>query len=211
MTGAKFESIFPTDWVAKEQKSVPFEVLPVLYETLPASAEGAEDQILEIPESEAIERYLARKFNLLGDTPWEEMRIDAFVSSTKTLIYLAFSRVPTVRDPVQKQEMVEQLLEKAIPKWVGLHERYLKANGTNGHYVGLKLTLADIRAVIVIQMILALTENRVISAESTPALWKLWQTMNEIPSYVIWKESAGYRQLDAGYQIFIKTLLPPKE
>ncbi|KAF9205857.1 hypothetical protein BGZ49_003412 [Haplosporangium sp. Z 27] len=211
-TGAKFESTFPTNWV-QEKSTVPFGVLPVLYETVTTKDENNNEtqEVFEIPESEAIERYLARKFKLLGQTPWEEVKVDAFGSSTKTLIYLAFSRIPTVKDPVQKQEMLQDLLNKSIPTWVQLHEQYLVANGSNGHYVGDKLTLADIRALIVIEMILALTENRVISQELTPALWKLWEGVRAIPSFESWRETASYKQFEAGYQMYIKSLSPAKE
>ncbi|KAF9115759.1 hypothetical protein BGX27_006541 [Mortierella sp. AM989] len=210
-TGAKFESSFPTNWV-QDKPTVPFGVLPVLYETVTTKEGDKETQeTFEIPEAEAIERYLARKFQLLGNNAWEEMKINAFVSSMKTLMFLAFSRIPTIKDATQKQEMVQDLISKNIPTWVQFHERYLVANGSNGHYVGNKLTLADIQAVTVIQMVLAFTENRVISQELTPALWKVWEGVNGIPSFVSWRETENYKQFDAGYQKFVQGLLPAKE
>ncbi|KAF9353299.1 hypothetical protein BGX26_008915 [Mortierella sp. AD094] len=210
-SGAKFESTFPTNWV-QEKATAPFGVLPVLHETVTTKdGDGEVQEVFEVPESEAIERYLARKFQLLGQTPWEEMKIDAFVSSIKSLIYLAFSRIPTVKDTAQKQEMVQDLINKSIPTWVQLHERYLVANGSNGHYIGDKLTLADIRALIVIELVLALTEDRVISQEKTPAIWRLWEGVRAIPSFVTWRDTASYKQFDAGYQTFVKGLLPAKE
>ncbi|KAG0000073.1 hypothetical protein BGZ80_006430 [Entomortierella chlamydospora] len=210
-TGAKFESASPTNWV-EQKATTPFGVLPVLYETVTTKEGDSEVQeVFEIPESEAIERYLARKFQLLGQTPWEEMKINAFVSSTKSLTFLAFSRIPTVKDTVQKQEMVQDMVNKSVPAWVQSHERYLVANGTNGHYIGDKLTLADIRALIVIELVLALTEDRVISQEKTPAIWKLWEGVRAIPSFVAWRNTDSYKQFDAGYQTFVKGLLPLKE
>ncbi|KAF9162904.1 hypothetical protein BGX21_009994 [Mortierella sp. AD011] len=204
--GAKFESAFPT------KATTPFGVLPVLYETVTTKEGDSEIQeVFEIPESEAIERYLARKFQLLGQTPWEEMKINAFVSSTKSLTFLAFFRIPAVKDTAQKQEMVQDMVNKSFPAWVQSHERYLVANGTNGHYIRDKLTLADIRALIVIELVLALTEDRVISQEKTPAIWRLWESARAIPSFVAWRNTESYKKFDAGYQTFVKGLLPLKE
>ncbi|KAF9941892.1 hypothetical protein BGZ67_003722 [Mortierella alpina] len=153
-TGAKFESTFPKDWLA-EKSTVPFGVLPVLYETL--SSSGNEDQVLEIPESMAIEHYLSRKFKLLGETPFEETRIHAFVSSANAL------------------------------------------------------SLADIKAVIAIEVIKGLTGDTIVSAEKTPGLWTIWKTINAIPSYVTWRESEEYQRFDAGYQVFLQGILAKKE
>ncbi|KAF9571856.1 hypothetical protein EC968_010584 [Mortierella alpina] len=207
-TGAKFESSFPKDWLA-EKSTVPFGVLPVLYETV--SSSGNEDQVLEIPESAAIEHYLSRKFNLLGATPFEETRIHAFVSSANSVISFVFIRIASTKDATHKQEYLEQFASKTAPGWVQPLEAYLKTNGTNGYLVGGKLSLADIKAVIAIEVIKGLTGASIISAEKTPGLWTVWETVNAIPSYVAWRESEAFQRFDAGYQVFLQGILAKKE
>ncbi|KAG9325954.1 hypothetical protein KVV02_005798 [Mortierella alpina] len=207
-TGAKFESTFPKDWLA-EKSTVPFGVLPVLYETL--SSSGNEDQVLEIPESMAIEHYLSRKFKLLGETPFEETRIHAFVSSANVVISFVFLRLASTKDATHKQEYLQQFEAKTAPGWVQPLEEYLKANGIDGFLVGGKLSLADIKAAIAIEVIKGLTGDTIVSAEKTPGLWTIWKTINAIPSYVTWRESEEYQRFDAGYQVFLQGILAKKE
>ncbi|KAF9946522.1 hypothetical protein BGZ70_003173 [Mortierella alpina] len=207
-TGAKFESTFPKDWLA-EKSTVPFGVLPVLYETI--SSPGEEDQVLEIPESDAIEHYLSRKFNLLGETPFEETRIHALVSSANAVTSFVFVRIASTKDATHKQEWVDQFVSKTAPAWVQPLEEYSKANGTAGYLVGGKLSLADIKAAIAIEVIQGLTGDAIVSAEKTPGLWIIWKTITAIPSYVVWRESAAYQRFDAGYQVFLQGLLAEKE
>jgi hypothetical protein len=60
-------------------------------------------------------------------------------------------------------------------------------------------------------VIQGLTGDAIVSAEKTPGLWTIWQTINAIPSYVVWRESETYQRLDAGYQFFLQGVLAKKE
>ncbi|KAF9361658.1 hypothetical protein BGX26_000610 [Mortierella sp. AD094] len=68
-----------SDW-PKVKPTTPFGTLPILYET-----EISTGSTIEIPESGAIERYLARKFSLLGDTPREQTLNDIFYAQAVML------------------------------------------------------------------------------------------------------------------------------
>ncbi|KAG0291273.1 hypothetical protein BGZ97_005941, partial [Linnemannia gamsii] len=67
ISGQKFKSTNPADWAA-EKPLAPFGHMPLLIET---SADGK--TTLQIAESDAIERYLARKLGLLGSDAFEEV------------------------------------------------------------------------------------------------------------------------------------------
>ncbi|KAG0205392.1 Glutathione S-transferase S1 [Mortierella sp. GBA30] len=208
-TGAKFESTSPANWPA-EKGSTPFGVLPILYETV--SIPGTEEQVLEIPESGAIEQYLARKFDLLGSSSIEETRIHAFASSANSIGTFVFLRIFFTKDVTHKQELLEQFVTKTAPAWVQMHEDYLTSIKTNGHVVGGRLSLADIKAVITIELIRSLaSDDDLISAKKTPGLWRVWETINAIPSYVAWKQTESYKKLDAGHQVFLQGFLTKKE
>ncbi|KAF9580818.1 hypothetical protein BGW38_002385, partial [Lunasporangiospora selenospora] len=149
------------DWAASEKHETVFGVLPVLYET---TASGEQ---LSIPEAEAIEQYLAKKFNLLGDQGdvWDEIKVRAFASSQQGLINYYFLRVATVKD---------------------------------GHFVGNKLTLADLKCAFAVEMLMALTGDQYVSEEQTPGLWTVYKTVNAIPSLVAWKATEEYKSLAEG-------------
>ncbi|KAG0215118.1 hypothetical protein BGX28_000823 [Mortierella sp. GBA30] len=191
-TGAKWECIFPVDWVNVEKKDTLFGVLPVLYETT------ASGQTIEVPESDSIEDYLSKKFRLYGDDHFDEMKIRSFASSIKSLTNFYFLRVAVVRDDAYKAVMKERFLTEAVPPFVATHERHLVANGSNGHYVDNKLSLADIMLTLVLSMIQSVTGDQFVSKDKTPAIWAVWETVNAIPSYAEWLKTETYKELHEG-------------
>ncbi|KAF9572448.1 hypothetical protein EC968_009926 [Mortierella alpina] len=191
-SGAKWECVFPDDWANVEKQDTHFGFLPILYETT------ASNQTIEVPESEAIENYLSKKFKLLGADDYDEVQIRAFASSIQALITYYFLRVAVVRDEAYKAVMKERFLTEALPPFVANHERHLKAAGSNGHYVGNKLSIADLKLTIAISMIINLTGDEFVSKERTPAMWAVWESVNAIPSYVDWKSSTSHEACQEG-------------
>ncbi|KAF9328055.1 hypothetical protein BG006_008741, partial [Podila minutissima] len=69
---------FP-EWM-ETKPTTPFGCIPILKETLISTGEE-----FAIPESQAIERYLGRKFGLMGDTPREQTLNDIFYAQATVL------------------------------------------------------------------------------------------------------------------------------
>ncbi|KAF9366134.1 hypothetical protein BGX34_005897 [Mortierella sp. NVP85] len=190
-TGAKWESVFPEDWPSEKAGTL-FGVLPVLYETTSSG------QTIEIPESETIEYYLARKFRLYGEDAFDEIRVRSFASSIQSLILYYLLRVAVVKDEGYKAVMLERFLKEALPPFLATHERHLEANGRNGHYVSDKLSLPDIKLSIAVNIILGLTGDQHVSKDKTPAIWAVYETVNAIPSITKWKETEAYQEIAQG-------------
>ncbi|GJJ70773.1 hypothetical protein EMPS_03123 [Entomortierella parvispora] len=192
-SGAKWEAVFPSDWANVEKKDTFFGVLPTLYETTSSG------QVIEIPESGAIENYLAQKFQLLGEDAWDEIKIRAFASSCQAVSTFYFLRVATIRDqPEYKATMLARFLNEAVATFVPVQEMHLNANQNNGHYVGNKLSLADLRLSIAVHTIVSLTEDKFVSESKTPGIWAVYQKVNSIPSYVEWRQTAAYKTIAEG-------------
>ncbi|KAG0264927.1 hypothetical protein BG011_005849 [Mortierella polycephala] len=200
-SGAKWESIFPEaglyyhpclDWANVEKKDTLFGCLPVLYETTSAG------QKIEVPETDAIEHYLAKKFKLYGDDDFDEIKVRAFANSVQSLMTFLLLRVLTVSDTEYKAKMMERFQTETLPPFIGIHERHLEANGRNGHYVGNKLSLADIKLAVALELVVSATGDKFVSKEATPALWAVWETVNAIPSYVEWKKTESFAELEEG-------------
>ena len=118
----------------EEKKSTLFGVLPNLFETTLTG------EVIEVAESEAIENYLSRKFNLLGNDAFDEMKVRAFCSSIQSASNFLLIKVAGIKDPEVKATMRTQFIDMIVPRFVTYHERHLEANGRNGHYVGDKVT-----------------------------------------------------------------------
>ncbi|KAG0207538.1 hypothetical protein BGX28_001260 [Mortierella sp. GBA30] len=191
IAGVQWESIFPTDW-SVEKSLVPLGVMPVLYEF-----DRSTGLVLEIPESEAIERYLARKFGLLGQDAWEETVINVFYSSSNAIMSLFVNKVLLAFPDTKSREM-EKFVSKDIPVWIAQHEKWLAKNGNNGFYVGDQLSIADIRSAVCLDRFSTIPECKdMFSPERTPGLFKLRLTLENNPQYKTWMSSPEFEDISA--------------
>ncbi|KAG0276434.1 hypothetical protein BGZ95_007541 [Linnemannia exigua] len=199
----------PTDaeWKRNRPKT-PYKCLPVLYETAESGAE------LEFSEVSPIERYLARQFRIHGADRWARFQVEQAVSSIDNCQVLYHYKVllsnwPSNSDShgkrAQKRERraeeANRFYEMGLKNFVDIHEARLKDNGGgSGYYVGRKTTLADLRATLLIDRLLLLRPEGAnpvpLSKEKTPNLWKVRESVHQIPAISQWRESARYQELD---------------
>lgn len=112
----------------------PFGAVPILYEV---SASG---ETLELAELSAIEHYLGRKYGWMGDNLWENNLVEMYHSSSQAVFDKLVTTV--VRAPKENYDQMMKIYKTSIlPEWVEFHERALKNNGSNGHYVGDKVKM----------------------------------------------------------------------
>ncbi|KAF9385470.1 hypothetical protein CPB97_004778 [Podila verticillata] len=190
LSGAKFTSHVPEDWASEKPKK-PFGVMPTLKET---SVDG---KVIEIAESDAIARYLSRKFGYMGTNVFEETVINQFVSSTHGTVNAIFSKYFGAKDPEAKAEMKSKLLTDTIQPWMRIHEQHLVDNGSNGHYIASTLSLADISTAVLIHMVNGLFGADTVTKEKNPALCKVHTTVMSNPSFVAWTQTDSFKTLDA--------------
>lgn len=188
--GATFTSVVPADWAAAKAKS-PFGVFPTLTETAPDGKE------IHIAETDAIMRYLCRKYGLLGRNVFEETVINTFASSTNHVLGRELYKYFTNTDPDAQAAIKEKLFNEPIKYWLEFHEKHLRDNGSNGHYVGSTLSFADVQTVNLIQIVDVLYGGDVVTEAKTPALWKVKTTLEAIPSYAAWTQTESFKALSA--------------
>lgn len=203
LTGANFKTNAPPGetWKTQYKPQTPFGVMPILRET---SADGNLTHM--VAESDAIERYLSRKFGLLGQTSHEELILSQFVASDTTLLNQLFQQYFTIDDnPELKAKNREKLLKGPVNDWIRIHEKHLSENPKavvegkeehgNGHYVGDKFSLADLKTVYLIDILQGLTGEDLISKEKTPAIYKVKETVEAVPSVQAWKATEDFKQI----------------
>ncbi|KAF9347616.1 Glutathione S-transferase S1 [Mortierella sp. AD094] len=184
--GAKFSNVVPADWAA-EKPHTPFGVMPLLKEI---SADGK--VTINIAESDAIERYLAEKFGMAGDNAFERTVVNSYVNNSNDLMHHIYMKFFTVKDPAVKAEAKEQLLSGLIATWIKHNEKHLVANGSNGHYIGNKTTIADIKTAHMVEIIKGVKEDA-ITEESAPALLKVKTTVDLNPSLKAWRATDEFK------------------
>ncbi|KAF9428611.1 hypothetical protein BGZ94_001732 [Podila epigama] len=189
-TGSKWEEL-PVDW-ATQKTQAPFQVLPVLYETTPSGT------ILEIAETQVIERYLAHKHSLLGANLWEETLVNEYVSNTDS-VFLSWGLRVLFAAPDARLEAIKTFFNEVLAKFISIHEAHLQKSGNTGHYVGNSITLADLKTSQLIHRLTLLLPKDApalpISEELTPALWKVHQIVKKNASLAEWHNSARHQEL----------------
>ncbi|KAF9432150.1 hypothetical protein BGZ76_011197 [Entomortierella beljakovae] len=178
-----------SDWL-NVKPTTPFGTLPILYETCISTR-----KTIEIPESGAIERYLAQKFSLLGDTPREQTLNDIFYAQAVMLNTKFAAKVVWTFEEV-RQKALNQFLETTLVDWIHSCERHLKENGDRGHFVEDKFTLADIKTAVVLDSMLALDSEHIISKNQSPCLWKLKENVDSHQIYSSWRKSDLFKSME---------------
>jgi hypothetical protein len=115
-----------------------FSALPVLKvkDCRPSSKSLNHEVVLA--ESIIIDTFLAKRFGLLGDNEWESLTIQSFHSSINYLRERCAGSTMMVLPELRKKGR-DDFLSGALVKFCEDHEHHLKANGSNGHYVGNKV------------------------------------------------------------------------
>ncbi|CAE7508527.1 GST [Symbiodinium natans] len=96
-----------------------------------------------LPQSKAIERYLARKLGMMGDDEVEEALVDAMAEHVRD-INDAYSRKGLffMKDEEKKAELQKKWYAEELPDWLSKLEKALP--GSDGYAVGSKASLADV-------------------------------------------------------------------
>ncbi|KAF9917450.1 hypothetical protein BX616_000949 [Lobosporangium transversale] len=185
----------------QDKTTTPTGYVPVLIET-----DLKTNTTIEIPESLAMERYLAAKFGLLGDNAREQTLNDIFYAQAVMLNTKFVDKVFWTFEEVRVKSL-NQLLESTLPDWVKLCEKHLMENGNTGHFVDNKFTLADIKTAVVLDTFLGLDSEKVLGPISSPGLWKLKETVDTHPVYAAWRKSEEYKIFDSETQASVGTLM----
>ncbi|KAG0246997.1 hypothetical protein B0O80DRAFT_499883 [Mortierella sp. GBAus27b] len=178
------------EW-AVQKRLTPFGHVPILRE------ETTCGKTLELAEISTIEHFLASRTGLLGKDFWEENLIKMHLSSTHALITLLVHNV--VQSPKEdRPAFLERFKKSNLPEWIRFHEKNLKENGSNGHYVGDQLSIADIKTASVIDHLINLCGDDVqISEELTPAIMAVKSNLEKNPAYEEWRGSEQYQRFTA--------------
>ncbi|KAG0270023.1 hypothetical protein DFQ27_000987 [Actinomortierella ambigua] len=201
---ANWKQHLPTDWFsadrAEKQQTI-YGTLPLLYE------HHGETTTLEVAEALNIELYLAEKFNLLGDNVAEAVQIRGAYSNTRALMHRQEDAYFT-RKAHQADER-QRFIDTFLKQWIHTHEAVLAKNGSNGHYVGTRTSLADIKTAVAIEQLLnELYEFEdgsyadLINPTATPNLWKVRENVLSKDSYRQWRESKTFQEYKAVTQGF---------
>lgn len=94
-----------------------------------------------LAEAGVIEQYLAKQFKLMGNNDYETNLIKSFHSSAASLHSLHATTVAFIPDREARMKAMEAFRDGPFTQWVAIHDKHLKDNGSNGHYIGDKVKM----------------------------------------------------------------------
>ncbi|OAQ29337.1 hypothetical protein K457DRAFT_137848 [Linnemannia elongata AG-77] len=192
--GVKHENITPTDaeWSAGEVPTA-FSVLPCL------KVKGPNGMEFNMAESAVIDTFLAERFGLLGNNAWEAMTIRTFYTNMQYLRERTFSETLSVKSS-EKKKARDQFLSQSLRKFLEDHEFHLQENGCNGHYVGDKLSLADLHLNNIIHFYSTVPWAKMALDEfkKYEAVWKVKETVDRVTELYEWRASKEFKGYEKG-------------
>jgi len=138
----------------------------------------------QLAQSNAITRFLAKKFNLSGGDEFEAAKIDELA---EVLIDLRaeWRKFFMEKDEAKKEELRKSLMEVTVPKYVGKAEAIKKENGGD-FLVGQSLSFVDLQFAHFLELFVKTTSPDVMAPY--PSLLKLQKTVYEVPAIAAWLE-----------------------
>lgn len=137
--GVEFNDVRLTseEW-QKMKPNTPQGQLPMLEKTLPSGVK------IQIPQSGAMIRCIARENDLYGTNESERTMVDVVLCTLEDLFSEVLKLYMAREDQVKSAEIKEKLEKETIPKFVKIFEEMKKVNSKEKWLVGSKITVADI-------------------------------------------------------------------
>lgn len=137
-----------------------------------------------ISQSKTIERYLARKYNMMGDNDLEHAVIDSICEWVRDFKDL-YQKVRRVEEE-KREEAMKEWFEVTLVEKLELLEHIL---GDSGHSVGARLSLADVVLYSFITQFFDNKEGALNATNSTPKLRKIVDSVSQNENLKVWLET----------------------
>ena len=134
-----------------------------------------------IPQSKSIERYLARRFSMMGENELEALRIDSICECIRDFK----DAYQSVRKADNKEQAMNEWFTKTLVEKLGLLENIVDGEG---YSVGKKLSLSD---VVMFAFITQFFDNKEASMNATlasPKIRSVIENVSTVPQLVSWIE-----------------------
>jgi len=144
------------------------------------------DDKVKLTETNAIFRYLARKYNLYGDDPVTMAQVDLILEATMDLRN-GFVRLCYGADKEHFDEKKKEYCENVAKKL----DTFQASLGDKKFFAGDKLTVCDFHIYEMLDQHLTFEPDLV---ESRPKLKAFWRRFNEIPQIAAHLASAAFKE-----------------
>lgn len=171
------------DWErVRSTLGMPFPNLPYLIDT-------SESNSIELTQSNAILRYLARRYNFYGDSESERAAIDVLQDQAYDFRNEIIKTAYTLGE--EYTDVYKYFASQTLPKYLDSFETYLLGSGDTSFFVGRRLSLVDfVLYELLWQMTLMVPQS--ITASNRPALCAFIEHFESNPQIDAYTRSENY-------------------
>ena len=171
------------DWAThKDTLSVPFPNLPYLID----SSGPAE---VQLTQSNAVMRYLARRFDYYGDTASDQTCIDVLQDEAYDLRNSIVETVYTLG--AEYEAVFDEFTSTAVPRYLDGFESYLSNRGIHTHFVGTRISLVDFILYELIWQVSIMVPGSVTDTHR-PSLQRFIEAFAKIPQIAAYMARSDY-------------------
>ena len=171
------------DWAThKDTLSLPFPNLPYLIDS-----SGPNE--VRMTQSNAIMRYLARRFDYYGDTTSDLICIDILQDEAYDFRNSIINTVYTLGP--EYQAAFNEFTSTAVPRYLDGFENYLSNRGIHTHFVGSRISLVDFILYELIWQVSIMVPGSVTNIHRV-SLWTFIEVFAKIPQIATYMASSDY-------------------
>ena len=171
------------DWaIHKRTLSMPFPNLPYLIDS-----NGPAE--VQLSQSNAVMRYLARRFDYYGDTESDQIWIDILQDEAYDFRNSIINTVYTLGP--EYQAAFNEFTSTAVPRYLDRFESYLSNRGIHTHFVGSRISLVDFILYELIWQVSIMVPGSVTNIHRV-SLWTFIEVFAKIPQIATYMASSDY-------------------
>ncbi len=171
------------DWAThKDTLSMPFPNLPYLIDSSGPTK-------VQLTQSNAVMRYLARRFDYYGDTESDQIWIDILQDEAYDFRNLIISTAYTLG--TEYQVAFNEFTSTAVPRYLDGFENYLSNRGIHTHFVGSRISLVDFILYELIWQVSIMVPGSVTNIHRV-SLWAFIEVFEKIPQIATYMASSDY-------------------
>ena len=171
------------DWeIHKGALSMPFPNLPYLIDSSGPTK-------VQLTQSNAVMRYLARRFDYYGDTESDRIWIDILQDEAYDFRNLIISTAYTLG--TEYQVAFNEFTSTAVPRYLDGFENHLSNRGIHTHFVGSRISLVDFILYELIWQVSIMVPGSVTNIHRV-SLWTFIEAFAKIPQIATYMASSDY-------------------
>ncbi|XP_072018845.1 glutathione S-transferase A4-like isoform X3 [Amphiura filiformis] len=138
---------------------------------------------LNLVQSQAIIRYLAKKYGFVRDNLEDNTRVDMLAMGATDWYSLGFPGINWYPEE-KREDFIKGIMDKSKSRYIPAFEKALKDNGSKGYLVGDTMTVADIILLDVILWVWELDETLVKESTELKAFYDKMTSQPGLKEYL---------------------------